>query len=168
MCYNGLVLWPLFLSAMLLPSFWMFVEVGLWVCQVYDCTIIKLSTFNRSGMNGNCNCTLPPVEDPVRAIGLGNGTGVSNLGVIGGQQMASIMVTSLPTPYIERWMAMGVCTVLSVLVLFLSSLLIVCYNYTSVATSVPPTTYHLAFASPGPAQMLHFQCSVSSLYISHW
>ncbi len=29
----------------------------------------------------------------------------------------------------------------------------------SIATSAPPTAYHLAFASPGPAQMLHFQIS---------
>ncbi len=34
-----------------------------------------------------------------------------------------------------------------------------CYTYNSVATSVPSTAYHLAFASPGPAQMLHFQGS---------
>jgi len=34
-----------------------------------------------------------------------------------------------------------------------------CYNYTSVATLVPATAYHLAFAPPGPAQTLHFQGS---------
>jgi len=28
-----------------------------------------------------------------------------------------------------------------------------------VTTAVPPTAYHLAFALPGPAQMLHFQGS---------
>jgi len=33
------------------------------------------------------------------------------------------------------------------------------YTYTRAATTVPPTAYHLAFASPGPAQMLHFQGS---------
>jgi len=32
-----------------------------------------------------------------------------------------------------------------------------CYNFTSVATSVPATAYHLAFAQPGPAQTLPLQ-----------
>jgi len=31
--------------------------------------------------------------------------------------------------------------------------------YTRAATTVPPTAYHIAFASPGPAQTLHFQGS---------
>ncbi len=33
------------------------------------------------------------------------------------------------------------------------------YMYTRAATSVPPMAYHLAFASAGPAQRLHFQGS---------
>ncbi len=34
-----------------------------------------------------------------------------------------------------------------------------CYTYPRAATIVPPMAYHIAFASPGPAQMLHFQGS---------
>jgi len=33
------------------------------------------------------------------------------------------------------------------------------YTYTRAATTVPPTASHIAFASPGPAQTLHFQGS---------
>jgi len=33
------------------------------------------------------------------------------------------------------------------------------YMYTRAATTVPPMAYHIAFASPGPVQMLHFQGS---------
>jgi len=33
------------------------------------------------------------------------------------------------------------------------------YNYTSIATSVPVTAFHLALALPGPALILHFQGS---------
>jgi len=33
------------------------------------------------------------------------------------------------------------------------------YMYPRAATIVAPTAYHIAFASPGPAQMLHFQGS---------
>jgi len=44
--------------------------------------------------------------------------------VIGSQQWASIMVESQMAPYVESWVAMGVCTVSYVLGLFLTSLLI--------------------------------------------
>jgi len=33
------------------------------------------------------------------------------------------------------------------------------YTYTRATPVVPPTAYHLAFTSPGPAQMVHFQGS---------
>ena len=33
------------------------------------------------------------------------------------------------------------------------------YTYTRATTTVPPTAFHIAFASPGPAQTLHFQGS---------
>ncbi len=34
-----------------------------------------------------------------------------------------------------------------------------CYTYTRATPVVPPMAYHLAFASPGPAQTVHFQGS---------
>jgi len=32
-----------------------------------------------------------------------------------------------------------------------------CYTYTRATLTVPPVAYHMAFASPGPAQTVHFQ-----------
>jgi len=46
-------------------------------------------------------------------------------GIIGGQQLTSVMVAGLLALYIESWVATGLCTVLSVLALFLSSLLFI-------------------------------------------
>jgi len=34
-----------------------------------------------------------------------------------------------------------------------------CYTYTRATPTVPPAAYHIAFASPGPAQTVHFQGS---------
>ena len=60
-------------------------------------------------------CALPLVGGTVRAMGLGYGTKESRSGAIGGRRLTSAMVESLPAPYVERWMATGCCTGLSVL-----------------------------------------------------
>jgi len=43
-----------------------------------------------------------------------------------------------------------------------------CYNYTSVATSVPATTFHLALAKPGQPKHCISKAHVPSPFLLHW
>jgi len=58
----------------------------------------------------------------VRALLLGYIAKGSRCDVVSGRRLTSVMVASLPASYVENWVATGVCTVFSVLVLHSSAL----------------------------------------------
>jgi len=63
--------------------------------------VIDHLKFNVEGIYGSCSCTLPLVVEVVRAKRLGKRAGISHSDVVGDQRLTSIMVVSLPAPYVE-------------------------------------------------------------------
>jgi len=56
---------------------------------------------NVGGICGSNNDTLPPVGEVVRAIELGNRTGISCSDIVSSQNLTSVMLISLLTLYVE-------------------------------------------------------------------